>query len=277
MQAPAPGPALWRAEREGNCAFLFGTMHVGIEQENWRTPLLNQLIEEAEIVLLERGQFARTRLDVLLVTLLAQLAPAIRLRDALPESQWPQLTLLCRELRIDIEKLGSLSPVVVSSILSGLICERAGRRQEFGVDNALFRAAKDRCAPIESAHVWGQVFKRDVLHAMAQDPVVMSFDDLGSQIAKLEVLDDAYHAGDLALFAAQNLFKPGPFFDIFLGQRNKSWADSIERATRKGKRTLAAGGLAHFMGEKSVCDFLAQRGFEITMVQGIPAKGIWPL
>ncbi|MEQ8412004.1 MAG: TraB/GumN family protein [Erythrobacter sp.] len=243
--------------------WLFGTIHALPDGTQWRTPVIDRVVNEAGMLMVEiadlenRDRIART-FDRLATTpdlppLPLRIAPAMR--DELAEL-------------MDKAGLSESDTVRIETWAAALMLARAqgAGSAENGVDRALIadfdgrpvREVEGARAQLSAFDRLAETDQRDLLRE-----VVAGAGDIGADPAALRRAwlagDEAalVQAGESGILADQGLRQ------MLLIERNRDWLGPILRELDRGARPLVAVGAAHIVGPDGLAALIEQRGFRV--------------
>jgi hypothetical protein len=281
---PSPSPAdtipippargtLYRVTRDGNTAYLFGTIHIGLPSFYPLEPRVTEALAKAsklavELDVRDSGAFqsalqkhgfyrdGETLSDHLSADTLAQL------RKALPE------------YGMTPEQVVRMKPWLVANYLQALDLERHGYQRSEGIEFYLLSAAQAQTKPVfelESAELQLALF--DGMPPQEQEQYLReSLRDLadGNALKKTKELIKAWSSADDKLY--QNIVRESlndktlasEFTRrVLLDKRNPQMATKIEALLQQDKNVFVGIGLLHLLGEASVPALLQQRGYRV--------------
>lgn len=265
-ELPTPSPALWEATGpQGERVWLFGTIHALPDGAQWRTPALEEVLAETDLLMVEiadlsdREQAAQSfdtrAYDV-------GLAPIL---DRVPAAQRDILAAALVDAGIDP---GSL--IHTDTWAAALQLGNAARcsNADNGVDRALM-AQFDNARSLESFELQFAAF--DNLPAAAQADLLVSVaeesDCRSGDARRAAWLDgdlDALENSILASFRGNSDLR-----EDLVDDRNARYADQIVQFQASDQTTdlLVAVGVGHMLGETGLPAQLAERGYDVRRIQ----------
>lgn len=263
-ERPAPSPALWHVTGpDGAEGWLLGTVHALPEGAAWETPLLDEQLAKADLLLVEIAELGDTTgassafedaaYSPGLPPLLARVDPARR--DAVAG-------LLAAAGR-DESDFAEVETWAAAIMLSGL--ERVGD-PALGVDRALLRRGP-RAEGLENHRSQLAIFDRlspadqvDLLVAVAHEAAARD----GEQ-----ALED-WIRGDVPALerrAVAGMMGDAQLREALMDGRNRAWMARITAAMAEGRRPFVAVGAGHMLGEGGLPALLAASGYTVTRIQ----------
>ncbi|MGZ3184783.1 MAG: TraB/GumN family protein [Telluria sp.] len=268
--------ALFRVSRDGQTAWLFGTVHVGQPAFYPLPAEATRALDAAPTLVVELD----TRAD-------APFQQALAAHGLYPEGDTlarhlsaPTLARLERVLAVrgrTLDAWARLKPWLVANLLTGLEIDQLGYQRAQGLEFFLLEHARthgSRVAELESAD--SQLAMFDSMDAAAAerylDETLVAVED-GSARRNARALLEAWAAGDPARQEAllRELTRGDGATarftrNVLLGPRNAGMAAGIERVLAQGSPAFVGVGLLHLLGEQGVPKLLAAHGFQVERV-----------
>jgi uncharacterized protein len=258
---PLPHPLFWSLEKDGKTTYILGTMHVGVDAESRLPKLVWAKLDAAPTFAME------TNLADASVGSMAR-GDQGSLHADLGDAYWQKLEAAVTPAQAAM--FDHLKPMVAATTLSmrglpltepmdGVLASRAQTEHKAMV---YLEPASKEMAILEK---WMDV-----------RAVKMLLDDLDTAPAHTNDMLDAYIAGDTAKILAltdseRDDAKKSGYTDAeydaqmndLLYERNASWIDAIEQLHARGGGFIAVGAM-HLIGERSVLELLAHKGYKVT-------------
>lgn len=267
-QTPA-SPLLYEiASADGTVeGWLFGTIHALPDGTAWRTPAVTEVIESADLLLVE---IAALDDDAALSRTFAALArtPGLPpLGQRLPADLRPPLDDLLA--RGGMAQKGFADTETWAAAIALARIDAVGDPAN-GVDRALIADfASRRLREFEGAGAQLAIFdrlpeptQRVMLAAVVRD----------SQSARRdpERLQRAWLAGDAAAIEAstrEGILADPPLREALLESRNRRWAAALVPLLREDPRPLVAVGTAHLVGPEGLAAMLEAQGYRVRRIK----------
>lgn len=275
-----PSPALWRLADEDTTIYLLGTIHVLPRGFRWRSEQLEQIIDEAEVLVVETSNYdiPADGVDVggKMMDRIARRVPTSVRLSAPARENWAALIGLTG---LDFETVDNM-PVLLALLTMGM----TGNGEDpasvaYGVETVLESEFIERERPIESIEDSGEVMYS--LLRLDSDDLVEELDQRlaawdGKTAAAFydnsfeRASGDAYWADEHAW--ARGIvqeefdlgFGDGPigraFDEMLLDRRNTEWAEWLDERLEEPGTILVAVGSGHFEGDVSLLVKLEERG-----------------
>ncbi|WP_232332691.1 TraB/GumN family protein [Novosphingobium aquimarinum] len=258
-------PALWRVEgRNGEVAWLFGTIHAADGPMKWKTPDVARALAASDEIVVEVADMDPKRLtaqfDALSHT--ANLPPLL---ERVPPSDRKALATRLDDLGLEHDAFADVETWAAAMTLARAAASNAD--PSYGIDRAVIAAAGNRpVRELEGADAQLRIFdalpeeeQRDLLRAILVDP------DAGER-----ALPDSWARGDMEAIVRETkrglLADPELRAALFTG-RNKRWVDKIVARLGAGHRPFVAVGAAHLAGPEGLPALLAAAGYRVIRVR----------
>jgi uncharacterized protein YbaP (TraB family) len=261
---PAPSPALWEVSgRNGEKAWLFGTIHALPDGAEWRTPLFERAFAASDMVMVEIGDLGDSSAAAKAFGTFAktQGLPALSTRVA-PEDR-PALLVLMERAGMDDADFWDTETWAAALILANAV-------RESDAGNGIDRDLLDEGKPVEALETFaGQFARFDALDETAQRALLAAVArEAASDNADERVV--AWLTGDLAglddvmedAFTAQPALRKALMVD-----RNSYFAARIVETIEARRVPFVAVGAGHMLGPAGLPALLAGRGYAVRRVQ----------
>ncbi len=270
--ASAPRPAIWLIEDEDTKIYLFGTIHVFPASLDWRSARLDQVIAEADELVMEtpdasnEEMFSRDRM--LGPMMMGKTVPI--LSRVSPEAR-PYLQQALEATGLPIEAYDEMHIWAVAFMLTsfqmvqGFGEEASGPRVALSgaeeVLGGIFRKSRRPIYGVETIEEQLRVFSSmplDAQRRFLESTVVGSGEPLVEGVRPST--DEDWVAGNVDSIAAEMRTMPADLYEPLLTRRNRNWTGWLERRMRRPGTVLFAVGAGHLAGPDSVQRMLAERG-----------------
>lgn len=269
--------ALFKVRDASHTLFLFGTIHVGAPDFYPLEPTVTQALNGAGALALEIDPGADPRKAVSAVLKYGMEAPGSKVPADCRQTLAPRLAPLLQKYGIPAASVAPMKPWMLASVLAIGEFSTLGYRSDLAVDNYLSQQAKARKIPVvELESMEGQMALFDAMSPLDQcrfleDGVASIEDQEQSQEAR--EIADAWRTADAAAFdklaakaATDPSFAAQFVQKVLLDGRNPALADGIANLLAREKSSLAAIGVLHLVGAKSVPDLLRKKGLKVERI-----------
>lgn len=262
-------PILWEVGDESGAVegWLFGTIHALPDGVQWRTALIEETMDRADLLVVEVAGiddgaalteiFARLAFDDPPGPLAGRIDPALR----------PQYDALLDRANMRAAHLDGMESWAAALTLAQVAQSASS---ENGVDRALIRDFAGReIVELEGGERQLGIFdalpeaeQRDLLDAVigeARD----SADDMG-RLARIWSTGDA---DKLAKLTREGILADPELYEALLAGRNRAWTAQLENLFSANGRPLVAVGAGHMFGPDGLPAMLEAQGYTVRRIQ----------
>jgi uncharacterized protein YbaP (TraB family) len=275
-QIPNRG-ALFKVQRAGHTLYLFGTIHVGAPDFYPLEARVSAALARSSALALEvdpHGDPAATEQALRRHGLYATGGPAA---NEIAPAFKPRLEHLLRRYGIAPQSVAPMKPWLLASVLAVGEFSAQGYQASLAVDSYLSRQARERKIPVVELEsvgaqmaLFGGMPLRDQLRFLEES--IEGIDDQ-QQARQARDMAEAWRNADSAALGAlaRELATDGSFSGRFMQKvllegRNPPLADGIARLLARERNSMAAIGVLHLVGARSVPALLRQRGLKVERV-----------
>lgn len=268
-----PGvPALWKVADEDTTVYLFGTVHTLPADVEWRTELVDTAISHSESLVTEIDLTPENMASVGAMMNAKGTLPADQtLRALMTDEQRATYENGLAKVGIPAEAFDQLEPWLASIALVQIMSQTAGYSPDRGVEKVLEGVFPEQIDRVALEEVGFQISVFDELPVDQQVTFLLGgAEDPAESIAALNKIVELWSTGDNDTLGEimREGFEPLPeLAERMIYSRNANWAEWIDARMDDPGTVFVAVGALHLSGEKSVQDFLAERGFEAERVQ----------
>jgi uncharacterized protein YbaP (TraB family) len=269
--------ALFRVTANGHTLHLYGTMHVGIDAFYPLEPRIAAAVAAAPALALELDPDPSAMAVARAINTYGVLPPDAPGYAQLEPRRLALLDTLARASGMDPASAHRFKPVLLAALLSVGEYEKLGYRSNLSTDRALAKLARQhgiRIVELESLPA--QLAMLDRLPAELQWRFLEeSLDSIasGAQASEARTIVDAWGNADQAALEAmaQRIHADqtvgGKFTrEVLIDGRNGGLADKIEALLKEQDKAVAAIGVLHLLGPRSVPELLRARGLTVERV-----------
>lgn len=265
-------PALWAVKDADTTVYLFGTVHVLKPGLSWFDGAVQKAFDKSDELVLELV-LPDDQAEVAKATLPMAMDQSGK---PLPQKLDPE-TLAAYQatltgLGLPANAFDAFEPWFAGITLSVLPLTKHGYDPNQGVEKQLTAKAKAGAKPISGFEtLTEQLGFFDTLPEVEQvsflKSVVKDIEKLGPQLDKMVLLWGKGDPDGLAVTMNESMEATPELAKTLLFDRNARWADQIKTRMDKPGTVFVAVGAGHLAGEKSVQDYLAERGLKAQRIQ----------
>lgn len=270
-QGTGNGPALWAVSDEDTTIYLFGTIHILPRNVSWFGGDIEEALATSDMLVTEiPGEAGDDPATAALFQSHAMLGGGRTLRSLLDSQQRAIYEKGVRHIGLPAEAFDQFEPWFAGLMVGMLPLVQAGYDPNSGVEEVLEAVAPPSMDRGALETVQEQLAMLDNLPMDSQiSMLVEAARDPDGTVAQVDEMVNFWVAGNaekLAELIGEDLSDP-VIAKVLLFDRNERWADWIKTRMKRPGSVFVAVGAAHLAGEKSVQDYLAQRGLTVTRIQ----------
>jgi uncharacterized protein len=265
-------PALWKVTGDNGTAWLFGTVHLLPPNTDWQTPLFDQSVRAADILVLEASglddvkatsnAFAQLGISGGQPTLASRVEPKFH----------PTLDRLDENIPGPRKLLDHMESWAAALTLASAMSADMALSSENGVENILtLRFRADEKAIIGLETVSEQFGYFDQLSESDQRLMLNAIlRDADKNQENFKELLAAWMRGDadgLLDNEAGGVLASPAIREALLDRRNRNWAKQIGTILDDGKKAFVAVGAGHMAGAGGVPALLTAAGYTVERIQ----------
>ncbi len=264
------GPALWSVSDEDTTIYLFGTVHALPKELEWYDGVISKALTSSDTIVTEIDMGPNTEAAIQQLVVSKALLPAgTTLRSLLSEEQTTVYEASLAKLGAPAAAFDQVEPWFAGITLATLPLIQQGYSPDAGVENVLLEKAGDKkTEALETIEFQFGIF--DGLPQASQIEFLMEaaegVDEVKPFLDKMVAEWVAGDADGLAELMNEGLSDP-ELAEQLLYARNRNWADWIESRMETPGTLFIAVGAGHLAGEKSVQDYLEERGIISARIQ----------
>ncbi|MEL7188134.1 MAG: TraB/GumN family protein [Pseudomonadota bacterium] len=272
VEPAANAPAMWQIADEDTTIYLFGTVHLLPDDVEWYTGDVKAALDGSDTLVTELNLTPETEAEVAqFIGQNGMLPQGQTLRGLMSDEQKAAFEGGLAKINVPPETFDQMEPWFASIVMAQILAQASGFTPEKGVETVLETKIGEDTKRAALETVESQLGGLDSMPIDAQlDFLLEGIEDPIEGIEMLNTLVELWSDGKVVELAdlLDDAFETNPLLaERLLYNRNSAWAGWIEdRLDTPGTVFIAAGAL-HFAGEKSVQDYLAQRGIETERLQ----------
>jgi uncharacterized protein YbaP (TraB family) len=270
---PSPRPALWRIEKDGRQAYLFGTIHAVPRGEPWLSPPIATALDGSDRLFLEVTGLDAERSSHAIFERLAR-SPGLPAIDArLPRSDLSRLHALQSRHPSELNGLDGYESWAAALLVSAAASSDLALSSDDAPEAVLARRFARAGKPVRGLEtIDGQLGLFDRLpEADQRDLLAQSVREAHDAARLFSDLHRAWANGDLAKLESQFLapLAQSPIlWRTLLDQRNRRWAALLDRdLSEQGGTAFVAVGAGHLLGEDSLQARLTGLGWRVERIE----------
>ena len=266
------GPALWKVADEDTTIYMFGTVHMLPDDVDWNSGVVNNALASADTLVTEVDMTpANEAAAAQMFQEMGTLPEGTTLRSLMNEEQLKTFEAGLAKIQLPAEVVDGMEPWLASLVMLQITTQASGFTPDKGVETVLEAAVgpEVRREALETIALQVEVFdglamdkQLDYLLDFAADPI--------EGIKMLNTLVDEWAEGDAETVGSimNEAMEGSPeLADRLLYNRNKNWAEWIDARLDTPGTVFMAVGAGHLAGNKSVQDYLKEKGIETTRIQ----------
>ena len=269
--------ALFRATLDGHDMYLFGTLHVGLPEFYPLEPRIVDALGQATTLALELDPSQPQRELQRAVRDHGMLEPGAAGYDSMDPARKALLDRLIAQGGYDPAIVGNFKPVLLATLLTLAEYTKQGYRSELSSEAWLARQAHandTRIVQLESLDRQLSLLDRlPVPDRWRFLDEMMGTIDSGAQRKEARDMVQAWSRADRAALDAiaarchADASVSGRFVNqVLLKERNTGLADGLLNLLRQEKKTFAAVGVLHLLGQGSVPVLLQEKGVSVERI-----------
>jgi uncharacterized protein YbaP (TraB family) len=268
--AAQAAPGMWQVSDADSKVWLFGSIHTLPPGIDWRTPVFDDALKQAETVYFEADIGPIGQMGIILKAIQMGMAARDPWLPKLTPEQSKKLSAAIGPLGLTLDGLGAQPPWLADATIEDKIMRQSGFDVTLGVDPSLqAELPKERKAYFETAT--GQM---DMLGADPPDRqiarLMTTVDTIATLPGQLTQMTASWSAGDVDALAKLLIDDPAmdqSFAQTMLFNRNADWVTQIGQLLAGNHQDLIVVGAGHLAGNGSVLDLLEKAGFTVERIQ----------
>ena len=247
--------------------WIFGTIHSLPPDLEWRTAALDQVIDEADTLVVEIAGLEDSAGLSVTFNQLATGPDQPDIGKRVPPSKRRELFALIDQAKLSPSDFGNVETWAAALILAQASSDGEGSA---GADRVILREFADRPilefeGPEEQLGIFDQLPQGE-----QSDLLVGVIEEEKNRAQDPGKLRRAWLSGDedaLIEATVTGLMADPELRAALLVDRNHNWIDQLTRILNRGDKPLIAVGAAHVVGEDGLPALLEQRGYQLRRIQ----------
>ena len=265
------GPALWRLADEDTTIYLFGTVHALRDNVDWYKGKIPTALGGSGELVTELPAGAATDVAAQQAMMGKAMLPADQnLRDLLTADQLATYEAALGLMGMEPGSLDRYEPWFAGMTLGVVPLLKAGWNLENGGEKIVEARASAEAKRSAFETMEEQIAIFDGMPQETQiDFLMAASEGMDEYIPMMERMVEEWLAGNPAELAAimNESLKDPAIAKALLYDRNARWAEWIDTRMDQPGQVFVAVGAGHLAGDRSVQDYLAERGIKTTRVQ----------
>ena len=284
-ESGAATPLLYRVtDQKGNVVWLFGSIHVGVEDYYPLPDYVMDAFEGADSLAVE--------LDILafekdMNQQIAALRPLVymdgtTIHNHIPEELYEKAVAVLKEYNAYAAAMDMYCPAFWGSMIESAMMQKLDGDVNLGIDRHLLNKAykaKKEILEIESAAFQYQMMADfdDDVQLMILQSALASYEYKEEAAAELKMLMELWASGDESALTAHLSASDSTmtaeekavyekYNQAMVVDRNLTMAEYAEAALASGKEVFICVGAAHVVGEGAMADQLSRRGYTVERI-----------
>lgn len=263
-------PAMWKISDADSRVWLFGSIHMMPEGQEWRTPAFDQVLTKAERVYFETDMSAEQQAIIGAEAFLRGVyTDGTLLTDVLDDEQEKLLREVAADIGLPLGPVLAMRPWMAAQAITAPMLVESGFIGA-GVELQLLpEIDADRRGAFETGS--------QQLDVLANGPeeadvalLMQALETLPSMKDSLFEMLDLWAGGDveqLDELMVNELASVEGMADRLLYERNQNWIPLIETMLTENQTNLVIVGAAHLSGDQGVPTLLEEAGYTVERVQ----------
>ena len=263
------GPAMWHISDADSDIYLFGTFHLLPAKLDWQKPAMVAAFDQSAILIMEADVADAAPGDVVKLIQQYGIAPPDKpLRSRLTPDQVRQYEAVAKSLGLGPNDLDPYQPWYASQVLTLKYMQTRGLKASQGAEEKLVKAAENENKPrayLETIEQQIQ-FLAGLPEQTQTEMFVATLKEVGTSDKLLADMQTAWEKGDtkaMATLLDPSIKEVPDLYQVLIVQRNKRWADEIQKLLAGSGKIFIAVGAGHLVGNDSVVALLRARGIKV--------------
>ena len=266
-------PALWSVSDADTTIYLFGTIHLLPENTQWRTPKIDQAVNNSQQLIVETIVDQKNPAKLMQALTSLAFSPGLPpLADRVPAAKRSALADAVRKSGFPAQALDRMETWAAAFILLGNQFRDMGLKGNEGVEMVLRNTFTSEGKPIDELESnLQQLSFFDKLPESAQRQLLEgALDESSDTRDEFQAMLTAWVHGDVKAIARsfnRDLAASPELQQALLKTRNANWKRWIEQRMSQPGAIMVAVGAGHLAGKDSVIDMLERDGYRVRRLQ----------
>ena len=266
-------PALWVVSDPDTTVYLFGTIHLLPKGIDWQSGKVSEALAKSDELVIETIIDEKNPMQFMNTLQSLSHSPNLPLlRDRVPAGKQAALDAAVKASGLPANVLNRMETWAAAFLLLGSKFREIGLAADEGVDIVLRRSFLEKNKPIGALETNAEqlgFFDRmpeDAQRAMLEGAIGTDKD----MKAEFGAMLDAWKTGDVDKIAKtfdKDLAETPAMRDALMVQRNRNWAQWIDKRMARPGSVMLAVGAGHLAGTESVQRHLEAKGYTVQRLQ----------
>jgi uncharacterized protein YbaP (TraB family) len=264
-------PAMWEVSDGDSTIHLFGSVHILPEGTQWRTPLFDELLGQADTVVFETDLGPQAQAEIGVAGIVKGVfTDGTLLTDLISPQTENLLRRSAEAVGAPMGTLLAMRPWMAATTIEALAAQQAGLIGD-GVELSLYPELDPaQLRFLESGEEQLDVLAGGVLEEQLAY-LETTLDRLGETTKMADKLVGHWLGGTPERLAPIFEFDMGGYEDALLDRllyaRNRSWIEPLEAMLADNEQAMVIVGAAHLLGPDNVVQLLTEAGYTVERIQ----------
>jgi uncharacterized protein YbaP (TraB family) len=266
-------PALWVVSDPDTTVYLFGTIHLLPKGVDWQSGKVSEALAKSDELVIETIIDEKNPMQFMSALQSLAHSPGLPpLRERVPADQRAALDAAVKASGLPPLVYDKMETWASAFLLLGSKFREIGLAAEEGVEIILRRSFLEKNKPIEALETnveqlgFFDRLPEDAQRALLEGAIGTDKD----MKAEFGAMLDAWKSGDVEKIARtfdKDLGETPALRDALMVQRNRNWAQWIDKRMSEPGSVMLAVGAGHLAGSESVQRHLEAKGYRVQRVQ----------
>ena len=266
-------PALWVVSDPDTTVYLFGTIHLLPKGTDWQSGKLSEALAKSDQLVIETIIDEKNPMQFMNALNSIAITPNLPpLRERVPAEKRAALDAAVKASGLPAMVYDRMETWAAAFLLLGSKFRGIGLAAEEGVELVLRKRFLDKDKPIEALETnveqlgYFDRLPEDAQRALLEGAIGTDKD----MKSEFDAMLDAWKSGDVEKIARtfdKDLGETPALRDALMVQRNRNWAQWIDKRMAEPGSVMLAVGAGHLAGTESVQRHLEAKGYKIERVQ----------
>jgi len=263
---------LWQADGAHNRIYLLGSVHLLRKSDHPLPAAIYRAYEDSGTLIMELDM---DDIDPLatqaLINELGMISDGSELRDLMGPRLYAKAEEHAQRVNIPLAMLASTEPWFAALTVENLLLMRIGFNPVYGLEMHLSqraRADEKEVLGLETERQQMEILDNLTLEAQ-RNLLLQSLEEGAELEAVMNEMIAAWRHGDteyLEQYLLSGLQESHELFDALVADRNRAWAEQIDKLLAEKENYLIIVGALHLVGDISVPALLEERGYTLTQL-----------